>query len=413
MPRFLALSVCVLLTSGVRADDAFFFKKGDKVVFLGDSITEQYEYSSFIELYLTTRFPDWNLTFLNAGISGDTAQGGANRFKAHILDEKPTAVTINFGMNDGGYGTFDKNRNKVFVEKTNQMLETAKKEGIRVALLSPNAVDPRIKTDFKVYLETQKQFYAPLKELAEKNGAAYVDQYAVTRTVLEKLAADGAKDVKPFGDGFHTSSPGGLLMAHTILTGLKAPALVSEVAIDAAKSEAKATRCKITNLKVGDKEITFERSDDALPLPIQKEWVTLLPYLSQLNDLNVYSLKVTGLSGAMYKLTIDGKEVGTIPAKELAAGVNLGNLMVGPVYEQSQKVFSAIKSKNQVVHQRFRGALMVNLNFPDWAADLRSQFEERKQKELKTRREKIDLLQAEVYKLAQPETRSFKLVVAE
>ena len=47
------------------------------------------------------------------------ANGGAGRFKAHVLDEKPTAVTINFGMNDGGYGAFNPNANKTYVEKTN------------------------------------------------------------------------------------------------------------------------------------------------------------------------------------------------------------------------------------------------------------------------------------------------------
>ena len=52
----------------------FFFKSDDRIVFLGDSITEQYQYSTDIELYLTTRFPKWNLTFLNAGIGGDTAR---------------------------------------------------------------------------------------------------------------------------------------------------------------------------------------------------------------------------------------------------------------------------------------------------------------------------------------------------
>src|SRR4051812_43296048 len=69
----------------------FFFKPGDRIVFLGDSITEQYQYSTDIELYLTTRFPTGNFTFLNAGIGGDTANGGAGRFKAHVLDDKPTA----------------------------------------------------------------------------------------------------------------------------------------------------------------------------------------------------------------------------------------------------------------------------------------------------------------------------------
>ena len=61
-----------------------------------------------MELYLTTPLPEWNLTFINAGIGGDTATGGASRFASHVLAEKPTAVTIDFGMNDGGYGAFDK-----------------------------------------------------------------------------------------------------------------------------------------------------------------------------------------------------------------------------------------------------------------------------------------------------------------
>jgi len=33
---------------------------------------------------------------MNAGIGGDTATGGANRFQKQVLDEKPTIVTINF-----------------------------------------------------------------------------------------------------------------------------------------------------------------------------------------------------------------------------------------------------------------------------------------------------------------------------
>src|SRR5438874_12983582 len=102
--------VVVLLVAAVQAVDesaGFFFHKGDRVVFLGDSITEQYQYSTDIELYLTTRFPKWNLVFLNAGIGGDRAVGGARRFKNHVLAEKPTAVTTDFGMNDGGYGGFN------------------------------------------------------------------------------------------------------------------------------------------------------------------------------------------------------------------------------------------------------------------------------------------------------------------
>jgi lysophospholipase L1-like esterase len=145
MSRLSALLLLVAAPSLPAAEPAgeFFFKPHDRVMFLGDSITEQYQYSSTIELYLTTRFPHWNCLFLNAGIGGDTATGGANRFDNHVLAEKPTALTIDFGMNDGGYGGFDQAKCDRFVRDTERMLDKAAKAGVRTALISPNAVEVR------------------------------------------------------------------------------------------------------------------------------------------------------------------------------------------------------------------------------------------------------------------------------
>ncbi len=406
-PYLSLLSLVLVAAPLVAADetrDAFFFHKGDRIVFLGDSITEQYQYSSDIELYLTTRFPQGGMTFLNAGIGGDTANGGAGRFASHVLAEKPTAVTIDFGMNDGGYGGFDANRARNYIQKTEQMLKDAQKAGVRVALISPNAVEVRSKPGLKTYLETQQKFYAPLKELAGKYNLPFVDQYAVTRQVLEKIAADDAK-VRPFPDGVHTNGAGGLLMAHTILVGLKAPAVVSDVEIDAAAKKAKTTDCTVEELNVSSDGISFQRKDKALPMPIQPDWRGILPYVNELKDLNYYGLKVTGLSGGKYALTIDGKKVGEYTADELGKGVNLGNLGTGPLYEQGAKVFQMINQKNdKVVHPRFRGVVMYNI--PDWLADVGN---ERKAKELHERMEKIHALQRDIYQAVQPAAHRFEL----
>jgi lysophospholipase L1-like esterase len=367
------------------------------------SITEQFQYSTDIELYLTTRFPRWDMTFLNAGIGGDTAAGGARRFQAHVLDERPTAVTIDFGMNDGGYGGFNPNSAANYVKQTEAMLQACQKAGVRVALISPNAVEVRSRPNLATYLETQKRFYAPLKGLAEKYQVPFVDQYAVTRKALEKVAADGAA-VRPFPDGVHTNGAGGLLMAHTVLVGLRAPAVVSDVEIDADSHSAKPTRCKVEKVVDGPGTLAFERTDEAIPLPVQKDWRPVLPYVNQLKDLNWYGLKVTGLNPGQYALTIDGKPAGAFSDKELAAGVNLGNLEGGPLFEQGQKVFQAVQKKNEVVHQRFRGVVMFQP--PDWLADVANP---RKAEQLKRRKEQIDARQAEVYRLAQPVPHRFEL----
>ena len=404
---FAAVAALTLIGPAAAVDPPpeFLFRKGDRVLFLGDSITEQYQYSTYLELYLTTRFPDGNMFFLNAGIGGDTATGGAGRFARHVLAEKPTVITINFGMNDGGYGGFVPERHAAYVKNTEAMLAAAKQAGVRVGLVSPNAVEVRSAARLKTYLETQQQFYAPLKELAAKYEVPFVDQYAVTRKVLEKLAEDMAT-VKTFSDGVHTDPAGGLLMAHTILTGFKAPAQVSNLEFDAKNpaESAKAQGCKASDFATANGGVKFKRLDDALPMPVQDAWQPLLKYVNDLKDLNYMGLKVAGLADGDYTLRIDGKDVASYTAKELAAGVNIGNLE-GPLFDQGNKVFAAIREKNQIVHRRFRQVMMAQI--PDWLADV---GEPRRAEELKQRLEGIEKLQGEVYKLVQPKEHEYELI---
>lgn len=394
----------------------FFFKPGDRIVFLGDSITAQYQYSTYMELYLTTRFPGGNFTFLNAGIGGDTANGGAGRFQKQVLDEKPTAITINFGMNDGGYGAFNPAGNKVYVEKTSAMLEAAKKANARVGLVSPNAIDHRFGGGGMKYLETQKEFYAPLKGIAEKYGMPFVDQYAVTRAALEKMQAEDPKGMKakPFPDAVHTNGQGGLLMAHTILTGLHAPGTISTVSIGLEGLVAISTGkgCKLTDVLATNGGVTFTRTDESLPMPIQKDWLPILPYVSELKDLNYYGLQVRGLTAGDYTVSIDGIEVGKFSSKELHVGVNLGNVTVGPIWEQSNKVFQGINSKNGIVSGRFYDVVMFQFPNKDWLKDLAETATERRAAELKKRMEKIDVAQVEIYKLAKPVAHKFEVKAA-
>lgn len=373
----------------------FLFKKGDRIVFLGDSITEQHQYSSYIELYLTTRFPAGEMMFFNAGIGGHAASSGLGRFRKHVLDEKPTVVTINFGMCDVFYGESSGAGNRAVYQKSyakniEAMLELARQGGVRVALLSPNATDPRCHPEKGKYLEPQKELYAPLKDLAAKHQAAFVDQYAVTRAMLEKLETQSAeaKSLRSFPDGAHTGPSGGLLMAHTILTGLNAPALVSQVDIDASTGKVTAQGASVGKLTTTPADVAFDRKDEALPLPVLKEWVALLPHLNDLKDVNWYGLKVSGLAAGRYALKIDDQQVATFTAKQLAEGVNLGSLSSGPLWDQGQKVLAAINAKNQLVRKRFTSGDVGN---PDKGM------------------EQINAQQAQIYQLVQPLTHRFVL----
>src|SRR6266478_7834578 len=67
-------SLLLVLAQGMRSGAGdFLIHNGDRVVFLGDSITEQRLYTTYIEAYALTRHPDWTLVFRNVGWGGDTA----------------------------------------------------------------------------------------------------------------------------------------------------------------------------------------------------------------------------------------------------------------------------------------------------------------------------------------------------
>ncbi len=101
------------------------------------------------------------------------------------------------------------------------MLMMAKDAKVRVALLSPNAVDRRNKSNGAEYVETQKQFYAPLAGLAEKHGFPVRDQYAITRAATDRMEKDDpkAEKAKPTTTGSTPRPPAVLLIAHAILVG--------------------------------------------------------------------------------------------------------------------------------------------------------------------------------------------------
>lgn len=62
--------VAALATPSVS--DSFLLHSNDKtIVFLGDSITEQRNYTDMIESYVLSRFPTRNVRFRNVGWSGE------------------------------------------------------------------------------------------------------------------------------------------------------------------------------------------------------------------------------------------------------------------------------------------------------------------------------------------------------
>src|SRR3954469_15911565 len=100
-----ALLALLGLTHVAAADDkAFYLKPGDRVVFYGDSITDQRLYTTFTETFIVTRFPTLDVSFTHSGWGGDRVGGGGGgpvdlRLERDVFPYRPTVVTIMLGMN--------------------------------------------------------------------------------------------------------------------------------------------------------------------------------------------------------------------------------------------------------------------------------------------------------------------------
>src|SRR5262249_9987640 len=190
---------------------------------IGDSITEQHLYSNYVEMWTVTRFPAWKLTFRNVGIGGDTSRGGNARFKRDVLAHKPTALTVDFGMNDGGYRPFDPGRFDTYLKGLQGMADQAKAAGIRVAWITPQPVehnpDPK-GLQREADNQTLEKFSEGVKEIAAKNGGLFSGQFHPYWAVIDKARHAGAKGRITGGDAVHPGPPGQAVMAASILKGM-------------------------------------------------------------------------------------------------------------------------------------------------------------------------------------------------
>ena len=113
------------------SQDYFIPEHTKRIIFLGNSITYQGKFISYIDAYLTLLYPEKNLEIINVGLPSETVSGLSEHNHAdgkfprpdlrerlqRILDLlKPDLVIANYGMNDGIYLPFDDARFDKFTE---------------------------------------------------------------------------------------------------------------------------------------------------------------------------------------------------------------------------------------------------------------------------------------------------------
>ena len=420
-----------LVTRGHAGE--FAIHDGERVVFLGDSITEQRLYTTYIEAYALTRHPAWNLTFRNVGWGGDTAwlrqRAHPDEAKLFAADEttqqgmvessvkkglerdvlplKPSFVTVKFGMNDHSYQQFRPDIFGAYVRSQGQIAKMLGSSGARVAFLTPQPIEDNKRTDpdKDIRNESLRKFSDGLKDVAAKEKAAFVDQFDPYMAILLRERVGNPPNAIGGGDAVHPGPIGHTVMAWAVLKGLGASALVSRAELDAkAVNVVAAQGCKVENFKAGQGNIGFDRLDEALPMPIDEKAVAALKLAPIQEELNRYELQISGLGDASYELSIDGEVVGKVAAADLARGLNLAT-KAGPITKQAQSVLTMVFQKNDIFFNRWRNVQIYN--FPDWSQG--PEVEARRKGELDRLDKQIAELEVKINAARKPVSHHFEL----
>ena len=323
-----------------------------------------------------------------------------------VLPLKPTVVTIKFGMNDHAYQKFREDIFKAYVRSQTELAKVLEANGARVAFLTSQPIeDKRPDPDKDVKNQSLRQFSDGLKDVAAKQGATFVDQFDPYMAImLRERAADPAAFIGG-GDAVHPGPAGHTIMAWAILKALGAPALVSRAEIDGAAGKVLAAEgCRVTNLKADKGTVAFDRSDDALPMPMDPKAEPALKLAPILQDLDRYELQVTGLPAGTYELSIDGESVGKASSEDLAKGWNLAT-SAGPITKQAQEVLALVFQKNNLFFQRWRTVQLYE--FPAWAQS--PEAESKRAAELARLDSQIAETEAQIDAARKPKSHHFEL----
>lgn len=204
-----------------------------RVMVLGDSITQGGGYVTFIEYLLEKQYPAINFDIISVGLSSETTSGlseeghAGGKFPRPCLHErlgraleavKPKLVVACYGMNDGIYLPYSEDRMQAFRDGITRMVDRCKAAGAQVVLVTPPVFDNR---------GSDSEYDTVLAKFADwevktppKGVLAVADLHTPMAAVL---AQQQQKDPKfHFAkDGVHPNELGHLIMAVAILKALK------------------------------------------------------------------------------------------------------------------------------------------------------------------------------------------------
>jgi lysophospholipase L1-like esterase len=243
----LSLATIALVASESRADLPF--THGQRVLFLGDSITQSGQYVALTEAYLWATEPQKRIDVVSAGLSSETVSGitepihpfprpNVHERLTRALDlVRPDWVVVCYGMNDGIYHPASPEIIEAYRSGLKKLIAEVSARGAKLILLTPPSFDidappirsrlSEIKPDepygylnpYKKYDDTLVTLGDIVKSMSDSPSVdRVIDVHQATDSYLKRVKA--AIPDYGYGDGIHPPIDGHLAMAVGLLSGL-------------------------------------------------------------------------------------------------------------------------------------------------------------------------------------------------
>jgi lysophospholipase L1-like esterase len=221
--RFQAMTVMilagVLLAAAGRAQEIP-VKTGDKIAFLGDSITAGGMHSNgYCRLVISGLAANGiQAEPIGAGVSGHKSNQMLARLDKDVIAKKPTWMTLSCGVNDVWHGA-----NGVelpdYKKNITEIVDKAQAAGIKVMILTATMIKEDAENDLNKKLAGYNDF---LRELAKEKKCLLGDLNAeMQATIAEMKKANPLPPGKNYltSDGVHMALAGNRMMALGLLKG--------------------------------------------------------------------------------------------------------------------------------------------------------------------------------------------------
>ncbi len=214
------------LSSGSADESQPAIGEDDRIVFLGDSITEAGDrpngYVDLVRQTFAEQSPDLNVQVIGAGISGNKVPDLEARLDRDVLSKNPTRVIVYIGINDVWHFRLDGHQGtdeSAFENGLNNLVDRIRAVGAKVTLCTPSVIGE--KTDGSNELDEMLDTYANItRKVADEKKTSLID---LRKAFLQELKTLNAEQ-KPQGllttDGVHLNPAGDRFVAAQMLSAL-------------------------------------------------------------------------------------------------------------------------------------------------------------------------------------------------